>query len=803
MSLRFTPKPILVGCLALAPLAATAQSAPAVVASPAARPYDIAPGTLDQVLNRYASAAGVLLTVDSALTAGKRSPGLHDSVGLDAGFDAILSGSGLEAVGDVSGGYRLALRKSEPQNADASEAQGVELAPVVVTGQRQEGDAVYGYVAHRSTGASKTDTALIETPQSVSVVTRGQMDDQGVQSVREALRYTAGVMSEYRGGSSSRYDTVSYRGFGGGVNYDYSYLDGTRLLGGNYAVPQIDPYNLDRVEIIKGPASVLYGQVNPGGMLSLTSKRPPEEAFHEIELEAGNHDRWQGAFDVGGPVDKNGAALYRLTGLARDSDTQADFAREQRISISPSATFRFDRDTELTLLANYQHDPRAGYFGFLPAQGTVLYNPAGKIPTSFFDGDPDFDRFDRTQYQFGYAFSHRFDDVWTFRQNARYMHMDVDYESVYSNGLQADGHTLNRRAIHTVEHSDSLTLDNQAEAKFGTGPLRHTVLFGFDYQRFAENQAQGTGSAPTLDFLNPVYYQAFTQPALSQLTHQVQNQFGVYAQDQLRLGKWALQLGVRQDWTTADTDDRTAGTSTDQASHAFTWRAGLLYLFDNGIAPYASYSTSFQPTAGTDVAGNPFNPTKGEQYEVGVKYQPHGFNGFFTASAFQIKQQNVLTTDPDNPLFSIQTGEVRVRGVELEAHAQLTRGLGMIASYTYLNDVVTSANDGTQGKRPAMIPTHMATLWLDYTLRGEHLNGLGFGAGVRYIGPSYGAANDSFSVPGVVLLDAAAHYDIDHWRLALNVDNLADRTFVSSCATATKCFYGARRTIIGTARYQW
>ncbi|SDV46243.1 TonB-dependent siderophore receptor [Chitinasiproducens palmae] len=789
--------------LLAAPLLAFSLSASLAAAqgTPTQR-YDIAAGTLDQVLNRYASQAGVLLMIDSALTAGRSSAGLHGRYALDAGFAAILADSGLAALRDQTGGYRLARVAASAAPATVNEG---ELSPVLVTGVAETARGpVRGYVASRSAGATKTDTPLLETPQSVSVVTRDQMDDQAVQSVREALRYTAGVMSEYRGGGGSRYDTVTYRGFGGGANYDYSYLDGTRLLGGNYAVPQIDPYNLERVEVVKGPASVLYGQINPGGMVNLTSKRPTSDAQHEIVVAAGNHGRWQGAFDLGGPVDQNGTVLYRLTGVARDSDTQTDFAREQRVSISPSLTFRPDRDTSLTLLANYQHDPRAGYFGFLPAVGTVLPSTFGRIATNFFDGDPNFDRFDRTQYQFGYAFEHRFDDVWTVRQNFRYMHMDTDYESVYTSGLAADGHTLTRRAIRAVEHSDALTLDNQAQAKFDTGPVRHTVLFGVDLQRYTESMALGTGAAPTLDILHPIYYQNIVTPALSQSSNQINNQIGVYAQDEIRLGRWALQLGARNDWATAQTQDRVASTTAKQADHAFTWRAGLLYLFDNGVAPYVSYATSFLPTSGTDAGGRAFVPTKGEQYEAGVKYQPRNFNGFFTASIFQLKQRNVLTTDPQNPLFSIQTGEVRVRGVELEAHAEPLRNLRMVASYTYLNDVVTASNDGTVGKRPAMIPTHMATLWLDYTLPSQTLPGLGAGAGVRYVGPSYGAATDSFRVPGVTLFDAAVHYNLgQHWRLAVNVDNLFDRTFVSSCATATKCFYGARRTVLGSARYQW
>lgn len=657
-----------------------------------------------------------------------------------------------------------------------------------------------GIVAKRSITATKTDTPLIQTPQAVSVITREQMDQQGVTTIDQALRYTPGVYSQ--DATDFRFDQLRGRGFA----LD-QFLDGLILSpSAFYANPRIDPYFLERIEVLHGPSSVLYGAGSPAGIVDMISKRPSEEAIHELTVQMGNHDRYQFGFDMGGKIDPAGTVSYRVTGLARDADSEVNGIKDQRIAIAPSVTIKPTRDTTFTLYGSYQRDPAGGLFNSLPANGTVGFNANGRIAPSTYLGNPDKDYFRRTQFSLGYEFEQKINEVFTFRQKARYIHDDVDYHQTYFSSYLANSTTtVSENAFLDREHLGQFGLDNQMQAKFSTGPIQHTMLFGLDYQKLIAGTNSGTGSVGTLNVFAPNYSALAGITATTKRVDAASNQVGVYAQDQLQYGRWALTLGARNDWASTNTQTATptAMTIQHQDVHAFTWRGGLSYLFDSGIAPYAGFTKSFQPTAGVDYAGNALVPTTGEQYEVGVKYQPKGHNAFYTLSAFNLTQQNVTTTDPRHTGYSVQTGEVRSRGIELEAHAALTDELSLIGSYTYLNQVVTRSNTATQlGKRPPISPRHLASLWLDYTLHGGLARGLGFAVGTRVIGPSAGDTANSFDVPGVVLFDAAVHYAIGNWKLAVNGSNLFNRKYASYCQGGS-CYYGSTVAVLGTAKYQW
>jgi iron complex outermembrane receptor protein len=508
-------------------------------------------------------------------------------------------------------------------------------------------------------------------------------------------------------------------------------------------------------------------------------------------------------FDLSGPVDQNGTILYRVTGLARDADTQTDHVKEQRIAIAPSVTFRPDRDTSLTLLSSYQYDPQGGLFNPVPAAGTILPNINGHISSHDYLGNPDTDRLKRQQFAIGYLFEHAFNDTWTIRQNARFLHQDIQYyqNSIFGS-LADDQRTANLFTNNNDEHLNNYTLDTQAQAKFNTGAVSQTVLFGFDLQRVTNRISRGYGLG-TIDIFDPDYSDI---PYVPDTTKEYigQTQYGLYAQDQLRYKDWTLTIGGRQDW--ARTSDTIDGAQTQSQQHAFTWRAGLSWQLASGIAPYVSYATSFQPQAGSTFDGTPFQPTRGKQYEVGVKFQPKGYNALFTLAAFDLRQQNVETLDDDHPGFMTQTGEIRSRGFEAEARMSLTDSLNLIASYAYLNQTVTAAapDDPSLGKTPPTgSPTNMASLWLDYTLHGGELRGLGFGGGLRYIGAAVGDTANTFKVPSHFLVDAAVYYDVRNWHFAINANNLFNRQYIAYCNSATQCYYGADRSVIGTARYQW
>jgi iron complex outermembrane receptor protein len=785
-------------CLAMPAMGAEDSAAP--------RMFDIAAGSLEDALASLGAESGVMIAFTSQTVSGKQSAGVHGRHSLPDALSLLLQGTGLKATAQPNGGYILE-RAARPPSAAPSPAAApapTTLSPIDVSAEA--GAGTVGYVAKRSAIGTKTDTPLNETPQSISVVTRAQIDRQNPQTMDQALRYTAGIEPESRGAFTG-FDFVYGRGF-----VLDRYLDGLKLQGaaGNIP-PAVDIYNLDRIEVLRGPASVLYGQASPGGLVNMVSKMPTADPTHEILLQGGNRNDFEGAFDLGGPVDQDKHLLYRVTGLAHTADNQVDFAKNQRISIAPSVTWTPDTDTSVTLYANYQRDPRVGLYNFVPATGTLLANPNGKLPTSFYAGDPGFNTIDRTQYSVGYKLKHRFDSTWTVRQNFRYMHVDGNMNQVLPLDMSTDGRTLDRYVLVDHERLNAATLDNQIQANFATGAMRHTLLGGVDFQHTTFDQSMGQGlGAPSLDIWSPVYNQPIDVPVADMLTHQTQRQLGVYAQDQMRLGKWAFLLGGREDWTRSGTDDLGSNTSSAQSDRKFTWRAGAVYLFDNGVSPYVSYSTSFTPQIGTRSDGSSFVPTTGQQYEAGVKYQPRGSESFVTASAYRLTQQNVATTDPLDPAFRIQTGEIRSQGVELEGHLNLAKGLNLIASYGYNDPTVTRSNDGDVGKMPLNVPRNTASLWMDYAQLTGPLAGLDVGGGVRYIGATFGDTANTLKVPGFTLVDAAVAFDLGRlspayrgWRAGVNVSNLFDKTYVSECSNTAYCLYGVGRTVLATLRISW
>jgi len=819
---------VLMAC-AIAPLHA-ADSAAGQPAS-AARSFAIPAGDLSQALNALAEQANLVLAFDPALTRGKRSNGLQGAFGTDEAIAKLLAGSGLRATTLSANRYRI---EAAPAAADGT----LELQATAISGAYQNESPtgpVAGYVATRSRVGTKTDSALIETPQSISVVTKDQMRAQGAQSLNQILRYTAAVVPETRGSTASRLDQLTIRGFS-----PATYLDGLRMPGSRDASPQKDSFDLERVEVLRGPSSVLYGQASPSGVVNMVSKLPTETPFHEIGMTYGTFDKKRTTFDFGGPIDDQGVYSYRLSGLYDDADGQLEHTETRRQSIASAFTWRPSEDTSLTLLANYQADPKGASYGSIPAYGSVLHSPTGRdIDVDFYDGEKDFERSDRKYYAVGYLFEHHLNDVWTLRQNARYLRSEGIYQSIYngSDALQPDYRTMGRYTIGSDVNLDSYTLDNQAQAKFDTGPLQHTLLFGADYQNTSTDTKSGNGSGPSLDLFDPVYGRPVTPITYSTDATARSQQKGLYLQEQLKWDKWVLLAGGRYDWadSTNSSQRLTTGvkskSSTD--SEAFTGRLGLVYLFDNGLAPYISYSESFEPQSGTGFGNTPFDPTEGKQYELGIKYQPPGSNSFITAAIFDLRRSNVLTQDPiptnlcNGARCQVQTGEVQSRGFELEGKASLSDNLDITAAYAYLDNQVSKSNSTVrvspgivgvangpaltaEGTTPPGIPKHTASAWVDYTFRDGQLKGIGVGGGARYVGSSWGDEANSLKVPGYTLFDAAAHYDIpninspmDNLRLALNVTNLANKEYVASCYYYSWCWYGSQRTVQASATYRW
>lgn len=657
-----------------------------------------------------------------------------------------------------------------------------------------------GYVAASATSATKTDTPLIETPQSVSVITLDQMTDRNVQTLNQAVEFTAGVgVDTY--GQDTRFDWLNIRGFDEST-YGL-FRDNSRWQSGQVE-GQIDPYELQEIDVIKGPSSVLYGQNTPGGLVNLVTKRPEAETSNELILNLGSYNRRQAEGDFGGPIDGAAHWRYRLLGLYRDSDTQVRYVPDNRRLLSSGLTWTPSASTTLTLLGDYQHD-LTGWSQFLPSQGTIAYNPNGQIPTDFFTGQPGFDYFKRQQWSAGALFEHHVSPVWTVRETLRYSKIAFHGSDAFGGGLEADLSTLLRYG-----YSDALTLglytsDTQALAQFKTGSVEHSVLVGVDYSHANADNYQGFAAAPTIDVFNPNYNQTIGPLSIYQDSTQPSWQTGLYFQDHVKFfRRFVATLSGREDWTNLKTNDLLNNLATTQSPHRFTGRAGITYLSDIGLAPYFSYSTSFLPTAGVNAYGMPFLPTTGTQYEGGLKYQPRGTDSFLTASYFNIDEHNVETPDPSNPLNTLQTGGIRSRGFEAEAVASIFHGLDLHSSYTYLDEKVTQTTDPTQlGKRPTLIPKQLAGISLNYLITRGEFTGAGAEFGVRYVGTTAGDPQNTFILPGYTLFEASLHYDWRKLRFQATGMNLGDKIYVPICTSASYCNYGMRRDVIGSVIYHW
>lgn len=658
--------------------------------------------------------------------------------------------------------------------------------------------------AKQSATGTKTDTPIEKNPQSISVVTRQEMDIHQPASVKEVLGYTPGITVSTRGASNT-YDAVKIRGFGS-VNQN-NYLDGLKLQGDFYNEVIIDPYMLERVELLRGPTSVLYGKSSPGGIITMVSKRPTTERLREVQFKMGTDNLWQTGFDFSDALDDAGVYSYRLTGVALSNDDQQQFAKQKRYAIAPAFTWRPDDKTNLTLLANLQDSPETGYYGWLPKEGTVEPLPNGsRLPVDFNEGARN-NSYSLSHKLVGYSFEHGFNDTFTVRQNLRYVEAKTSQKSLYGFGIDATNpYLLKRNTVVDNEKLHNFAVDTQLESKFDTAAVQHTLLTGVDFQQMRNDINAIFGVGTDLDLRNPIYEDYNFGDATSYQQNK-QKQTGLYVQDQMEWNHFVLTAGGRYDWLKQSTRAYQQNTYTERSDRQFTGRVGLNYLFDNGITPYVSYSESFEPNSGAGYAGTTFKPSKGRQYEAGVKYVPKDRPIVLTAALYQLTKTNNLMADPVNAYSSIQGGEIRSRGVELEAKAAVTPNVNVTASYTY-TDAEYTKDTTLKGNTPEQVPEHMASLWGDYTFNSGPLSGLTLGTGGRLIGSSYGDPANSFKVGSAAVMDAVVKYDLGRFgmygsSIALNVNNLLDREYVASCFQTYGCFWGAERQVVATATFRF
>lgn len=699
-------------------------------------------------------------------------------------------------------------------DADAAQSE-----DVIVTGRAAPDQAAAG---------TKSATPLIETPQSITVVTSEEIAELGLQNLNQALRFVAGVTPETRGASAELYDQFKLRGFDAPV-----FLDGLKQFGSTtgYAVPQVDVSRLERFEVVKGPASVLYGQSSPGGLIAQTSKLPVDgPMFGSIAGTYGSYDLYRLDLDVGGRAGEH--VLWRLYGSANGADTQQQFARRERQTVSGAVTLGAGSSTSLTLLGNYSHDPQNGAYGVFPALGTLIANPNGKLSTRFDGGEPG-NRYARDQASGTYILRHDFGGGWTFRASGRYQHVTSDLGLVYVSGSPVAGSTrvFNRASYATDEQLDNWTYDNQLAGTVRTGALTHRLLFGYDRQvAHSEEEGQFGGATP-LDVYAPVYgtMQVPRTPAqvpagfgIFTIDARLRQQ-GVYAQDQIEWDALRVTLSGRQDWVRGE--QIADGVSSVKRDERFTWRAAALYTLPFGLAPYVSYSTSFEPQTATvrraDGSLGIADPSLGKQIETGAKYGVPGTPIVLSGAWFRIDQTNVVTSTPD---FSIsrQTGEVRSTGVEFEGTAPLPHGFTVRAAFSRQRVRVTSdpQDPARVGRGLETVGRGGASLILDWAPERGTLHGLTVGGAVRHVDEVYAgvytppenpSAAFATNSPSYTVYDAWLRYDLEKasprlrgLTLGLNASNLFDRTYITSCfANYAWCWYGNRRVVQGTIGYRF
>jgi iron complex outermembrane receptor protein len=665
----------------------------------------------------------------------------------------------------------------------------VELGQVVVTGQ---------------SGATKLDTPTVETPQAVSVVERAQFEERGATSVRNAVGYTPGVFSNQIG-ASNRYDYMVLRGFSDG-SLDNVYLDGLKVTGdtNSYSSLVIDPWFLSSIEVVRGPASVLYGRSSPGGIVALQSRQPESEFGGEVKLTLGNNNRRGLAFDVTGPVGDGSRVTYRLGGLVSAADTQFGPIKEKRYALSPSITWKITDATTLRLMAYLQNDPEGGSHSGLPYDGTVIAHNGRKIANTFYEGESAYEKFERDQKMVGYELEHRFNDTFTARQRLRYLNSDVTLNQVYAYGW-ASPTTLNRYYSGGHEKLDAITVDNQLEATFKTGALGHRVLVGLDYQQFDNDVLWTSGQFPAIDAFNPQYGSGMTTAYPDSRQKHSLKQTGVYLQDQLSLDRWRLTLGGRYDQVDIVNTDLLSNARSTLDKRQFSGRAGLLYLFDQGFAPYMSYSTAFTPTSFVDAKGDLLAPMTGKQLEAGLKYEPKGTNDRYNISVFQINQKNVATKEqPTDPYRAV--GEIESKGVELEAATTLGKNVTLQAAYSYTDIRYKKSDDGNEGNRAVYSPLHQASVWANYHFREGALSGLRVGAGIRYFRDIKADRANTYTLPAYSLVDMSIAYNLRALGLPgvnaqLNINNLTNKNYVAACNSLDFCYFGAERSVTASLSY--
>ncbi|TDR06862.1 TonB-dependent siderophore receptor [Marinomonas communis] len=643
----------------------------------------------------------------------------------------------------------------------------------------------------------KVDAPAQEQSVSISSVDQKALEDRKPQKLDEALRYTSGVTSQPYGADNDT-DWVKVRGFDAAT-----YLDGSRLFRDGYYTWLLEPYGLEKVEVLKGPASILYGEAPPGGVVNAVQKKPDATADNQLDIEVGSNSQKSIGIDVSGEWSDN---QYRLVGAIKDNDGELNGTENTRVYLAPSLLIDLSDDTTLTLLATFLKDDGIPTNPFYPAAGTILDSSLGSIAAGTNLGQPGYDKYERTQISAGYQLDHFLNDTWTLSQNFNVGFNELYLRSSYIfPSSDTTANSIGQGIVFRDGDTTSVSLDSKAVANWQSDTIENTVLLGLDLQHHkTDGVEQDNYSFGSINPYAPVYGNYTPLNMANNNDREIsKSQAGLYAQYQGKLNQqWVASVGGRFDAIETDNTSQSKSEDKSRNDSELSLNAGLMYLGDNGLSPYISYSESFNVLTTIDSAtGELYKPLIGKQTEVGVKYAPDSFAGYVNVALFDLKQENALVTNPTT-YVATQTGEVTSQGLEVESMAELSNDVTLTASYTY-TDAQTDETNNQGSKRPALIPEHMASAWLDLEGAALGAEDWNFGTGLRYIGKSKDNPKSSnLTVPAVTLFDVMAAYQInDQWRAQLNINNVTDKEYLSGCDYY--CYYGQSRSIMLSTQYRW
>ncbi|TNH08928.1 TonB-dependent siderophore receptor [Testudinibacter sp. TR-2022] len=629
-----------------------------------------------------------------------------------------------------------------------------------------------------------------DQPQSATVVTAQQISDNGAKKVDQALNYQAGIQGAPFG-NDNKSEWFKIRGFDASTT-----LDGTQTSPNGFFVWLPEVYGVEDIEVVKGANSLLYGASQAGGTINLITKRPKTTPQGEFNLGLGNNNQRSVSADYSGLANESGSLRYRFVGQFRQEDGTQDYSKMKHYYFAPSLTWDISDKTSLTILTSYQREHGRPTNGFLPAYGSLIPSSLGTIARSTYFGEPSRDNMEREQLSVGYEFQHKFNNDWIFSQNYRFNHLDMDLLGVFA-WSSDNNRSAYRGYSYSKGTSTTHSVDNRISKTwtFENG-IENTLLLGTDYLHAkTRGHNNGFGYVPSIDLFAPVYGQDFN--LTSTPYHIKTSQWGLYIQDQLRIDNaWIFNIGLRHD--KARSNSFVSSTNNSYNISHNTVSGGMMYLFENGLAPYFSYSESFRPTTGVDGYNRPYKPYEGKQYEGGIKYAPSFVDGTISVAYFDLTEKNSLVSDSSN--VSVQAGERRNKGIEVQADLNLTNNWKINAAYTHNHSRQDLSNVKTIPT--PMVAKHIASLWTSYRFDGA-LDGLLVGTGVRYVGSS---TDDQYyagyKVPSYTVWDAMAQYHFTpNWQLQINATNLTNKTYLSGCSFY--CYYGAERLVNATVSYKW